>query len=315
MFSRFCYALLLILYACQPAAKQPASALSAVDTAIVPARDSAAVTVTSVPYDRVADSLRVVHLRDSFYAQPVLHRFTTDARGNALLKLAAWCTDTQQVHRSPLLFTEAEDKLYNKEQQPIQIKYTYRNPACTITLTDNKPDEYYTRKITINGKPVRPGIELDVSLMNEEWINYLSLDQSSFTSLRIGIQNWLLLEGWIEKCNGTACGVRYFILYNPAQNRGIAVQQFRMGLLIIGYNTTTKQPELVVMEDADYNDLLQLENCSGSLYTITPGGKLQPVKDNLGLPAKFSGYFPYGGKDTSEQIHIKKHNMRNRHSK
>ncbi len=307
MIARTLLLVLLFVSGCRQPAKPSAGVLPNTDTTIVPAVDSG---IVGTLYDRIADSLRTVHLRNSFYAQPPVRRFTTDAEGNALLKLAAWCTDTLPVHRTPLLFTEAENRLYNKEQQPIQIKYTYHNPAYTITLTDNRPDEYYTRKITINGKPVRPGIELDVSLMGEDWINYLSLDRSSFSGLRIGGQNWLLLEGGIEKCNGSACGVRYFILYNPLLNRGIVVKQFRMALLIIGYNRTAAQPELVVMDDAYYNDLLQLENCSGTLYTITPPGKIQTIKDKFSLPRKFVGYYPYNDKDSNEHICIREHNMR-----
>jgi hypothetical protein len=308
MLFRTIWLALLVTSACRQPNKPSAGVLPGTDTPIVPAFDTA--IGVAVPYDRVADSLRTAHLRDSFYARPAVRRFTTDAQGNALLKLAAWCTDTQQVYRSPLLFTETEDRLYNKEQQPIRIKHTYHHPAYTITLTDSRPDEYHTRKITINGKPVRPGIELDVSLMNEEWISYLSLDHSSFTSMRIGGQNWLLLEGGIEKCNGLACGVRYFILYNRFLNRGVAVQQFRTALLIIGYNKTARLPELVVLDDADYNAFLQVENCSGTLYTITSWGKIKPVRDRQAKPRRFAGYYPYDDKDTSEYICIRQHNMR-----
>jgi hypothetical protein len=307
MFPRPLYAILLVVSACRPTAKDPAALLPVYDTAIVPAVDSG---IVAVPYDRVADSLRTVHLRDSFYARPTVKRFVTDVQGNALLKLAAWCTDTLPVHRTTLVFTEKEDRLYNKEQLPIQIKYTYRHPAYTITLTNNRPDEYHTRNITINGKPVRPGIELDVSLMGEEWIQHLSLDNTGFTELTIGGQKWLLLEGGIEKCNGIGCGVRYFILYDPLQKRGVAVQQFRMEFLIIGYNKISKQPELVVMDDADYNAFLQLKNCSGTLYTITPSGKIKAVRDRHALPRNFVGYYPYNDKDTSEYICIRQHNMR-----
>jgi hypothetical protein len=300
MLYRTLWLVLFIVSACQQPLKPSAGVLPNTDTA----------SIVAAPYDRVADSLRTVHLQDSFYAHPTVNRFVTDVQGNALLKLAAWCTDTLPVHRTTLVFTEKEDRLYNKEQLPIQIKYTYNNPAYTITLTDNRPYEYYSRKITINGKPIRAGIELDVSLMNGDWINNLSLDRYRFTSLNIAGQNWLLLEGGIEKCNGSACGVRYFILYNPLHNRGIVMKQFRMALLIIGYNKTTAQPELLAMDDADYNALLNLEYCSGMLYTITPQGKIKAIKDPTGLPRKFEGYFPYNDKDTSESICIRRHNMR-----
>jgi hypothetical protein len=298
----------LVTSACHQAHKPSSPVLPGTDTTTLPVFDTA--IVIAVPYDRVADSLRTVHLRDSFYAQPVVRRFTTDAQGNALLKLAAWCTDTLPVSRTPLLFTETEDRLYDKKQQPIQIKYTYRHPAYIITLTDNRPGEYYTRKIAINGKPLRPGIELDVSLMNEDWVQNLDLDKASFTELRIGDQQWLLLEGGLEKCNGIGCGIRYFILYNPLNNRGVVVQQFRMALLITGYNKTTQQPELVVMDDAEYNALLRTENCSGNLYTITPSGKIKAVRDQHTLPRSFVGYYPYNDQDTSEYICIRQHNMR-----
>jgi hypothetical protein len=307
MLSRTPWLLLLFVPACLQPDKPSANILPVTDTAIVPAMDSA---IGAIPYDRVADSLRTVHLRDSFYAHPVVKRFVTDVQGNALLKLAAWCTDTLPVHRTTLVFTEKEDRLYNKEQLPVQIKYTYRHPAYTITLTNNRPDEYHTRNITINGKPVRPGIELDVSLMDGDWINNLSLDRYSFTSLNIGGQNWLLLEGGIEKCNGIGCGVRYFILYDPLLKRGVAVQQFRMAFLIIGYNKTSKRPELVIMDDADYNAWMQLLNCSGTLYTITPQAKIKAIKDRHALPRNFVGYYPYNDKDTSEYICIRQHNMR-----
>jgi hypothetical protein len=307
MIFRSLWLVLLFVPACSQAPSHPAVVLTDTAKGIIPAMDSG---IAAAPYNRAADSVRTVHLRDSFYAHPVVKRFITDGQGNALLKLVAWCTDTLPVQRTALIFTEAEDRLYNKEQLPTQVKYTYRNPAYTITLTDNRPDEYHTRKLTINGKPVRPGIELDVSLMNEEWIQYLSLDKTAFTELKIGGQNWLLLEGGIEKCNGMGCGVRYFILYNSLLNRGIVVQQFRMALLIIGYNKTTAQPEMVVMDDADYNAWLQLLNCSGTLYTVTPQGKIKSIKDRYGLPRSFEGYYPYNDKDSSEQICIRRHNMR-----
>jgi hypothetical protein len=268
------------------------------------------VVVNHAPYDRVADSLRIVHLRDSFYAQPPVLRFADEPQGDALLKLAAWCTDTLPVRRTMLTLTEKEDRRYNRGQLPVQIRYTYRHPTYTITLTDNRPEEYYPRQLSVNGKPLRPGIELDTSLVGNEWITHLSLDATAFSAIEINRKPWLLLEGGIEKCNGSACGVRYSILYNPLQNRGVVIHQFRIGLLIIGFNKTTQQPELVVMDDADYNNLLQYENCSGSLYAITQRGKLQVVRDELGRPSGFEGYYPMNDRDTCGCICIRRHNMR-----
>ncbi len=292
------------------ACKQPAkpSVAPIIDTAVVTAAvDSGIVAGT---YDRVTDSLRTIHLRDSFYAQAPVLRFADEREGNALLKLAAWCTDTLPIRRTPLQFTEKEDRRYNKAQEPTQIKYTYRNLHYTVTLTNNHPDEYATRQLTVNGKPLRPGIELDTSLVGQEWLSHISLDASHFTAIEINRRPWLLLEGGIEKCNGIGCGTRYFILYNPLQNRGIVVQQYRMYLLVIGLNRVNQQPELVVMKDADFNDLLQYENCSGALYTINQQGRLQAIKDKYGKPKAFEGYYPMNDWDTCGCICIRRHNMR-----
>lgn len=305
MYFRIACLTVVLAAACKQSSKPPAAPV--VNTAIViPAVDSAIVTE---PYDRVADSLRILHLRDSFYAQAPLLRFGNEKESDALLQLADWCTDTLPVRRTPLQFTEKEETGYNKAQDPTQIKYTYRNPRYTVTLTDTHPYEYSLRQLTVNGNRLRPGIELDTALIGKEWLSHIALDASSFTAIEINKRPWLLMEGGIEKCNGIGCGTRYFILYNPLQNRGVVVRQFRMALLIVGFNKTNQRPELVAMEDADFNYLLQHENCSGALYTINQQGKLQAVKDKYGKPKSFEGYYPMNEWDTCACICIRRHNM------
>lgn len=305
MYFRMACLTVVLVAACKQSPQSPAA--SVVDTAIViPAMDSG---IVAQPYDRVADSLRIVHLRDSFYAQAPVLRFVDEKEKDALFQLAAWCTDTLPVRRTALQFTEKQDQLFNKAQVPTQINYTYQNPRYTVTLTDNHPEEYAPRQLAVNGKRLRPGIELDTSLIGKEWLSHISLDASGFTAIEIDKRPWLLMEGGIEKCNGIGCGVRYFILYNPLQNRGIALRQLRMQLLILGFDKANQQPMVVAMEDADFNYLLQHENCSGALYTIDQQGKLQAVKDKKGEPKGFEGYYPMNDWDTCACICIRRHNM------
>lgn len=291
--------------ACKPSPKPSAAPMT--DTVIVtPVMDSG---IVAEPHDRVADSLRIVCLRDSFYAQAPVVRFADEKGNDALLQLAAWCTDTLPVRSTALQFSEKEDQQFNKVQVPTQINYTYRNPRYTVTLTDNHPEEYALRELAVNGKRLRPGIELDTSLIGQEWLSHLSLDASSFAAIEINRQPWLLMEGGIEKCNGMGCGVRYFILYNPLQNRGIALRQFRMQRLVLGFDKVNQQPMVVAMDDADFNYLLQYENCSGALYAINQQGRLQAAKDKHGKPKRFEGYYPMNSWDTCASICIRRHNM------
>ena len=302
LFRMTCWVLVLAT-----ACKQPVNPT----LSVIPLADSTLDTaIVLAPYDRVADSLRILHLRDSFYAQPPVLRFADEKESDGLLKLAAWCTDTLPVRRMSLSFTEKEDRTYNAAQEPTQIKYIYRHPLYTVILTDNHPDMYAPRQLAVNGRPLRLGIELDTTLVGNEWLSHLSLDANDFSAIQINRSPWLLLEGGIEKCNGLGCGIRYYILYNPQQNRGIVLRQFRMARLIIGFDKAKGQPTVVVMDDADFNELFQYENCSGALYTITLHGRIQAVKDRYGQPKRFEGYYPMNERDTCGCICIRRHNMK-----
>ena len=213
-------------------------------------------------------------------------------------KLTQSFIDTSLLVLSIMNVRDTEVVKYNKEELPVAKKYIYRHADIVMQLNDDCYD-YCPRKIFINNKQMRPGIELDTSISGDWFIDNIILDKEKFYRARIGGRSFLLAGGHVEKCNGMACGVNYFLLYDIQNKKAIVYHQFRSEEFRAGFNKKTGEVEILVTDDGDYNDMLNCVFNSGRVFRITKNGMVKQTKNDSGKPLYYKGYSPMNGVDTT----------------
>ena len=295
--------LLLIILSCNQLAKPK----QGVQTGI---KDSVLIDTVIAPFtnsNRFEDSLQVIQERDSFYKIKPLKKFIDDYKSYGEDKLAASFIDTSQVVLSVINMRDTEIIKYDKQQMPVARKFIYRNKDLTVQLNDDCYG-YCPRKFFINNKLLRPGIELDTSISGEWFIGNIVLDKENFFNVRIGNRKLFLAVGHVEECNGMACGVNYFLLYDPQHKKAIVYQQFRSAKFRAGFNRQTGEVEILVTDQGDYSDMLNCVFSFGRVFSITKNGTIKQANQKPGKPLYYKAYSTMNGVDT---INIIEGNLRN----
>jgi hypothetical protein len=274
--------MVLVATACKPKKQPPIpeSVIALVDTVINPYSES----------DHIADSLQTVRKRDSFYAIKPKALLVSDKNGEAYKKLIALLVDTNGVTKTPLAFSDTIIYKYDKDQNPIAGRQVLRNKRFIVKLVDTNWSEYAPRRIYINGREMRPGIEIDTSQSGTFYVNNIQIDAEDCYILKFGAKEYLLLNGSVEKCTGTACGVGYYLLFDPRLQKALIVQLFRSEF-VVGYDKTSKAPVFIdLSSDYEYNHLYQCFLYSGKVYSVDHSCKIKPVVDQLNNPYHLTAY-------------------------
>lgn len=286
MFKPFTIFLLLAFMACKQKHQQ-AAAIAKTDT-ITPVMDTVIAPYTAA--DHLQDSLEWRHTLDSFYAIKPQAIFITDNKTEAFRKLIAAAFDTSGVAITPIKFSDTLITTYDREQNPVSERHIYKSKRFTVEVADRNVNEFAPKKILVNGQKLRPGIEMDTSLFYEEYFNLFELDAWDCAIMKFGNKEYLFLRGGIEKCNGNACGVNYYILYDPAIKKALLLQQYRSDF-IAGYDQKNKTPLFLDIRGAnEYNNLFQCFMMDGKAYRLNSNCKAKPVTDQAGKQLHFTAY-------------------------
>lgn len=281
MFKPFTILLLLAFMACKQK-NQPAA------VTVQPLTDTAIGPYTEV--DNLHNSRRIQHERDSFYAIQPQAVFITDKKSQALRKLIAATIDTSGVTITPIKFSDTTIRTYDKEENPVSERNIYKNKRFTIEVADRNLNEFAPKKIFVNGQELRPGIEMDTTSYYDEYFYHFELNNEDCAIMKFGNKDYLFLTGGIGNCNGTACGVNFYILYDPVIRKAMVVEQFRSEF-IAGYDQKKKTPLFIDMSGAnEYDDLLQCFMMEGKAYRLDGNCKAKPVTDKAGKQLYFTAY-------------------------
>ncbi len=268
--------------ACKPKKQPPIpeSVIALVDTAMNPYSES----------DHIADSIQTQHTRDSFYAIKPKAILLSDKNGEAYKKLIALLVDTNGVTKISSGFSDTIIYKYDKDENPIAGTQVLRNKRFVVKLIDPDLAAYAPRRLYINGREMRPGIEIDTTQSGSEYINNIQLDVEDSYFIKFGTKEYLLLNGHIEKCTGTACGVGYYLLFDPLLQKAIMVQLYRSEF-VVGYDKEIKTPVFIDLStDYEYNFLYQCFLYSGKVYSLDQSCKIRPVVDQSSNPYHFTAY-------------------------
>jgi hypothetical protein len=286
MHKPFTIFLLLAFMACKQK-KQPATAIAKTDT-ITAVMDTAVVPYTAA--DHMQDSLERRHTRDSFYAIQPQAVFITDKKSQAFRKLIAAAIDTSGVTITPIQFSDTTIRTFDKEENLVSVRNIYKSNRFTVQVFDRNVEQFIPKKISVNGHELRAGIEIDTSLYYDKYFYHFDLSNEECAIIKFGNKDYLFLTGGIGNCNGMACGVNFYILYDPVIRKGMLLQQFRSEF-IAGYDKKTKTPLFVDMSGAnEYNDLLQCFMIEGKIYRLNGNCKAKPVTDKAGKQLYFTAY-------------------------
>jgi hypothetical protein len=286
MFKPFTIFLLLAFMACKQK-KQPATSIVKTDT-IVPITDTAFLPYTMPGW--VRDTLEWRHEMDSFYAIQPQAVFITDKRSEALRKLIAAAIDTSGVTVIPIKFSDTSISTFGKEENIVSIRNIYKSNRFTIQVFDRNVEKFIPKKISVNGQELRAGIEIDTSLYYDEYFYHFELNDEECAIMKFGNKDYLFLTGGIGNCSGRACGVNFYILYDPVIRKGMLLQQFRSEF-IAGYDKKNKTPLFVDMSGAnEYNDFFQCFMRDGKVYRLNSNCKAKPVTDKTGKQQHFTAY-------------------------
>jgi hypothetical protein len=291
--------------ACRPK-KQPAVSVVKNDTTRV-ALDT---VIPNTGWDPVKDSIHTKRQRDSFYAILPIKVFGTDEKGDAYKKMIAAMIDTGGISKTPLTFSDTSIYAYDKDQIPVKRRYIYRNKRFVVEVYDR--NLYYgPKELYINGRKLKAGREIDTSLSGTFYIDNIDLNPHEFAIFKFGNKEYLYLSGNIEKCNGSGCGVSYYILYDPVIRKGMLLQQFRSEF-IVGFDSKANTPVFLNMLEgpSGYNTMCDCFLYSASLYRFNRSGKIQAVKNNTGKQYYFDGYY----KNESDSIFLIEGNLPDRNS-
>lgn len=268
--------------ACKPKKQPPIpeSVIALVDTTINPYSES----------DHIADSIQTKHRRDSFYAIKPKAVLISDKNGEAYNKLIALLVDTSGVTKTPLAFSDTIIYKYDKDENPIAGRQVLRNKRFIVKLIDTNWSEYAPRRIYINGREMRPGIEIDTSQSGTFYIYNIQIDAEDCYIMKFGDKEYLLLGGRVEKCNGSACGVDYKLFYDPQLQKAMLLELFRADL-VTGYDKKNNRPVFIdISSDAEYYYPYQCFLFSGKVYSLDHSCKIRPAVDQLNKPYHFTAY-------------------------
>jgi hypothetical protein len=283
MFKPFTIFLLLAFMACKQK-HQPAAAIAKTDT--ITAMDTAIAPYTAA--DQLQDSLEWRHSIDSFYAIQPQTVFITDNKTQADRKLIAAAIDTSGVTITPIQFSDTAIRTYDKEGNAVSERSIYKSKRFTVQVFDPNIEEFAPKKIYVNGQELRAGIEMDTSLYYDEYFYHFELYYDECAIMKFGNKDYLFLHGYISNCSGMACGVNFYILYDPVIRKALLLQQFRSEF-IAGYDQKNKTPLFIDMSGS-YNDLFQCFIRAGIVYRLNHNCKVKPVTDEAGKPLHFTAW-------------------------
>jgi hypothetical protein len=238
-----------------------------------------------------AHSLLDAEMRDSLFAIKPLAVFKSDAAGDCIDKMIAAYIDTNGVTKTEIDFTDTTIYKRDKEENILSQREIAKSKRFIVEVFGPDVQNRATRKLIINGREMRPGIELDTSLAGMSWADYIQLNHGPSYLVKFGTKEFLLLDGGIERCNGSGCGVRYYILYDLRLKRAILVEQFRQDFMP-GFDTKTNSPVFMYMdEEAGFSDQFKCFIYSGSVFRFDHKGKAKKVVNKKGQPLHFFGYY------------------------
>ncbi|MET3887519.1 hypothetical protein ABIE54_006408 [Chitinophagaceae bacterium OAS944] len=287
MYKPFAILLLLAFIACKPKNK-PAASTAKTDT-IIPLRDTAILPYTAP--DHLRDSLEWRHKLDSFYAIKPIAIYAPAKHGYYYNTLVADVIDTASVTTTPLVFADTTiTKLDKKGDNIIYQQHILKNNRFKVEVIATGKNLEDRRQIIINGHKLRYGIELDISLSGTQFADRIDIDPTECSLMTFGTKEYLFLKGYIEMCTGMACGVSYYLLYDPAIKKAMILEQFRCDFNK-GYDK--KNNTLVFIDMNSFNEHMPEYQCymtTGKLYRFTHTGKIKPVYDKTGKPISFTAW-------------------------
>lgn len=270
------------------------------------ARDSTVLYDTAyLPFNqdsiRIAGSIERAHVLDSFHAVKPLAVFRWEGDHDPFYKMIQPVVDTQLLVRMLIPFSGTTIYKYNKEQMPLSCRHVYKSKGLVVEVRN--PDfERYSRPYTIhvNGRLLRMGIEIDTALSSPEYVDAFDLSPDECYYLAAGNRKLLLLTGGIDKCNGTGCGVSFYIVYDLVKHKGFLLQQFRSDF-VAGIDRRTGDLIFFNMDDRhDYNYLYQGFFESGKAFVFDRQNRISPYRDSLGVQYHFNAFC--GGESDSLRL-------------
>lgn len=281
----------IVIFSCSLKTNKDKNAISSITDTIIPAKDT---TIMPMPqYDLISDSINIKHQRDSFYAIKPAYLFTTTGKNTGLNKLVAAVIDIDAVKVIKSNFTDSSTYKYSKDSLKVSQTSVYSNGSYTIRFVDEDLYGYedsHTKKIFINGKALRWGVNTNTMLCGSDISHYIALSPEDFRLIKFRQKTFLYLQGYMERCNGNACGVSYHLLYDPELNKAIALQQYRITELYMGKCSAYNQLGFLVFADREQNDLYNYFPVAAKAYIFSPTGKVIPARDTKGKQFYFDGY-------------------------
>ena len=272
---------------------------------IIPTIDTAIVRYSE--YDRVSDSITRLKLRDSFYAIKPIYTFITNRAGESFNQLVGSLIDTSPIKVIQADFKSRSIIRYDKNQEPISEETIINAGNYKIILLDTSWKNGFPKRLYINGKELRPGIEIDTTnCFDEYFICHLQFDEEKCYLFKFKEKTFLYLEGYVENCNGNGCGVSYHLIYDPSIQKAVAVQQYRRyNKFVLGGVANVDDLCFLSFADGIYNELFTEFPSSAKLFAFSKKGKVISAKDKQGNQYYCDGYFI----DNSDSIFIKKANF------
>lgn len=246
-------------------------------------------TAYSTDAPHLADTVITEYLDSLFKLKPVAV-MDIYQQGYYYENLIARFIDTTAIKKIRLVFSDTVINTLNKKDDLLSTREINRNKRFTIEIRQAFPNEYNPRKLYINGKQLRPGIELDTSHAGDFFFHTLEINSGESCLLQMGNKEYLLLKGFVHNCNGIACSVNYSILYDPVSGKAMLDEQY-MTPLCLGFDKKTSSPVFI-----DHNrDLEYLSNCdldqfSGKVYRWDPQNGIRPLLNKERRQLQFEGY-------------------------
>jgi hypothetical protein len=199
--------------------------------------------------------------------------------------------DTSGITIKPIKFSDTIINTYDKVGNPVSERHIYKSKRFTIEVADRDLNEFAPNKIIVNGLELRPGIELDTTTYYyDEYFYHFSIYDDRCAIMKFGNKEYLFLTGGIGNCGGKACGVKFFILYDPVIRKATVLQQYRSEF-IPGYDPKNKTPLFIDMSSEDeYDYLLKCLMIEGKVFRVDANCKTKPVTDKAGKQLYFTAY-------------------------
>lgn len=255
--------------------------------------DSVQVDTTFLPYyseaDHIRDSLETKRLVDSLYSMKPIAIFRPQGDKEALDALLANFIDTSGVVRTPIAFTDTTIYKYNKKEEPIVERRISRSKRFVIEIAYSYED-YGVRAFLINGHKLRAGMEVDTSLSGSFYAETIGLNSSESCLMKFGNREYLFLSGGIDRCNGTGCGVCFYLLYDLNSRKATLLQQYRSEFFV-GYDKKSNGPVFFDMgENGPPNHLFGCFFFSGKAYRLDNANRIKPFTGKDGKQVEFDAY-------------------------